>query len=104
MSTSFEATVGGSYEPFDAGVVNWLRRDDQIQAGFWSCTPEEQPDIHEAEFASNETVFIIEGNLEVEIVGGIVHRLGPGDSASFAKGTVGRWKVLTPVKEFFVYS
>ncbi|WP_367301453.1 hypothetical protein [Mycolicibacterium peregrinum] len=33
-----------------------------------------------------------------------MHRLTAGDAASFVKGTVGRWKVVTPVREFFVYS
>jgi uncharacterized cupin superfamily protein len=93
-----------SYEPFEAGVVNWLRQDDEVAAGIWVCRPEEQPGIHEAEFEKNETIYIIEGRVRVEIVGGPTYELGPGDSAAFKKGTVGRWKVLEAVKEFFVYS
>lgn len=102
--SSFQRHANDSYEPFEAGTVNWLRQDDQIQAGFWACTPEQQPNIYEAEFKQNETIYILEGNLEVEIVGGTTHRLGPGDSASFLKGTTGRWKVITPLREFFIYS
>ncbi|WP_111510101.1 cupin domain-containing protein [Mycobacterium kyogaense] len=97
-------TVSGKYGEFDAGVVNWLRQDDQVVSGFWRCTPEEQPDVYEATFATNETVYIIEGRVEVEVVGGPVLDLAAGDSASFVKGTVGRWRVIEPVLEFFVYS
>jgi uncharacterized protein len=100
-STSLDSDT---YEPFEAGVVNWLRKDDQVVAGIWVCRPEEQPGIHEAEFEQNETVYIIEGRVRVEIVDGPTYELTAGDSAAFVKGTVGRWKVLEAVKEFFVYS
>lgn len=93
-----------AYGPFEAGQVAWLRQDDDVVAGIWVCAPEEQQGIHEAEFEKNETIHIIEGRIRVEIVGGATHELGPGDSASFVQGTVGRWKVLEAVKEFFVYS
>ena len=102
---AYSTSVGSdAYEPFEAGVVNWLRRDDDVAAGIWVCRPEEQEGIYEAEFAQNETIYIIEGRVRVEIVGDRTYELGPGDCAAFVKGTVGRWKVLEAVKEFFVYS
>lgn len=91
------------FEPFEAGVVSYLRQDEVI-AGIWVCSPEEQPGIYEAVFAMDETVLILEGKVRVEIVDGPTFELGKGDSASFVKGTTGRWKVLEKVTEFFVYS
>lgn len=93
-----------AYEPFEAGVVQYLRQDDEVTAGIWICSPEEQPGIHEAVFHANETVHILDGRVRVEIVGGPTYELGKGDSASFVRGTTGRWKVLERVTEFFVYS
>lgn len=94
----------GEYEPFEAGVVQYLRKDDEITAGIWVCSPEEQPGIYEAVFDANETVYIIDGRVRVEIVDGPTYELGKGDSAAFFRGTTGRWKVLEKVTEFFVYS
>lgn len=98
------SATSDSFVPFEAGQVNWLRQDDDVQSGVWACTVAEQPDVHEAEFEANETVLILAGRVRVEIVDGPTVELGPGDSASFVKGTVGRWKLLEDVKEFFVYS
>lgn len=93
-----------AFEPFEAGVVQWLRKDDAVASGLWVCRPDEQPGVHEAVFEMNETVYIIEGKVRVEIVDGPTYELSAGDSASFVKGTTGRWKVLEKVTEFFVYS
>jgi uncharacterized cupin superfamily protein len=92
------------YVAFEVGTVNWLRQDDDVSAGIWSCTPEQQIGVHEAEFGQNETIYIIEGHVRVEIVDGPTFDLRAGDTAAFVKGTVGRWQVLEAVKEFFVYS
>ncbi|WP_040167402.1 cupin domain-containing protein [Microbacterium gorillae] len=100
---SHYARRDGEYGEFPAGTVNWLRQDENVLAGYWHCTPEQQPDIYEAEFTTDETIYLIEGKLRVEIVGDATYDLSPGDSASFLKGTVGRWKVLETVTEFFIY-
>lgn len=92
------------WEPFEVGTVKWLRRDDDVQAGVWVCTTEELPNVSEGLFERNETVFILEGRVRVEIVDGPTFELAPGDSASFIKGTTGRWTILESVKEFFIYS
>ena len=98
------AATESRWQPFDVGEVQWLRQDDGVQAGVWRCTPEQQPDVYEARFEMNETVMILEGRVRVEIVDGPTVELGAGDCASFVKGTVGRWSILEPVREFFVYS
>lgn len=102
---AFQISAGtGDYQPFEAGVVQYQRQDDDVVSGIWVCSPAEQPGIHEAEFASNETVYILEGKVRVEIVHGPTYELAKGDAASFVKGTTGRWKVLEKVTGFFVYS
>lgn len=93
-----------SWQPFEVGVVKWLRRDDDVQAGIWACKVEEQPEAHEVTFERNETVLILEGRVRVEVVDGPTLELAAGDTASFVKGTVGRWYVLDDVREFFVYA
>lgn len=104
MSQAFSARVDSdSYVPFEAGAVSWMRQDDAVQSGFWRCTPEEQPDVHEAVFASDETVYIVEGRVDVEVVGDKTYELSAGSSASFLKWTTGRWKVIETVTEFFIY-
>jgi uncharacterized cupin superfamily protein len=30
--------------------------------------------------------------------------LSPGDSASFTKGVMARWRIIEPLRQFFVYS
>lgn len=95
---------GEDWVPFEVGVVRWLRQDDDVTSGIWRCTTEEQSEVHEAEFEMNETVMILKGRVRVEIVDGPTVELGPGDCASFVKGTVGRWTLLDDVEEFFIYS
>lgn len=90
--------------PFEVGVVQWLRQDDDVQAGIWRCTTAEQPEVHEAEFEMNETVMILNGRVRVEIEDGPTVELSAGDTASFVKGTIGRWTLLEDVEEFFIYS
>jgi uncharacterized protein len=90
--------------PFEVGQVKWLRQDDAIQAGIWRCTIQEQSDVYEAIFENHETLMILKGRLRVEVGDGPTVELGPGDSASFVRGTVGRWTVLEDVEEFFIYS
>jgi uncharacterized cupin superfamily protein len=90
-------------EPFSAGQVKWLRNDDATQSGHWRCTVAEQPNVHEAPFPADETVYVLRGRVRVEIVDGPTVELGPGDSASFRRGTIGRWTLLEDFEEFFVY-
>lgn len=67
MPNAFALPKGSAdSEPFEVGVVNWLRQDEDVQAGIWRCTTKEQSDVHEAEFESNETVLILSGRVRVE--------------------------------------
>ncbi len=96
-------------EPFEVGQVQWLRRAGDgdrpgLMAGFWSVTPEEMPPATPHEFPFDETIYIVEGAMRVEVEGGEAVELAEGDSASFNKGTKVLWTIHRPVVEFFVYS
>jgi uncharacterized protein len=96
-------------EPFEVGQVQWLRRPGDgdrpgLMAGFWSVTPEEMPPGTPHEFPFDETIYLLEGAMRVELDGGAALELSEGDSASFNKGTKVAWTIHLPVVEFFVYS
>jgi uncharacterized cupin superfamily protein len=97
-----------SWDPFDAGEVDWLRREDDgdrlLMAGVWRVTPDEVPERTSIEFPHDETLYVIEGEMRVEVEDGPVLELKAGDFASFDRGTKVLWTILAPVREFFVYS
>lgn len=100
----YSSSQADDFEPFEVGVVKWVRRDDDVQAGLWIATPEQQPDPLEITLAGDETIYLLEGRIRVEVIDGPVFELSAGDMASFRKGTTTMWTVIEPVKEFFVLS
>jgi uncharacterized cupin superfamily protein len=96
-------------EPFEVGEVQWLRRPGDgdrpgLMAGFWTVTPEEMPPATPHEFPFDETIYVVEGAMRIEIEGGETLELAEGDTASFNKGAKVAWTIHRPVTEFFVYS
>jgi hypothetical protein len=93
--------------PWGAGRVQWLREDDEIQAGRWRARkgvdiPESSPT---SELARNYTMLVLEGRVRVDIGGAGSVELGSGDSLSLAKGTVTTFSVLSDeYEEFFIHS
>lgn len=106
MTTAYFAaqTDTDGYEPFAAGKIKYLRRDDVVTAGIWVVSPEDAPEVVEIPFAQHESLVVLEGRLKIEVVDGPTFEFGPGDSGSFTKGTVARWHILEPLRKFFVYS
>jgi uncharacterized cupin superfamily protein len=100
----FTAATDEGFVPFDAGVINYVRQDEDVTAGIWVVTPEEAPEVVEVPFPMHETIHVLEGKVEIEVVGGPTFVFGPGDSGSFVKDSVGRWRILEPLRQFFVYS
>ena len=49
-----------------------------------------------------ETVHVLEGSVRIEIAGGPMFELQPGDIASLPAGAVTTWHVTTPFREFWV--
>jgi uncharacterized cupin superfamily protein len=49
-----------------------------------------------------ETVFVLEGEVRIEIADGPTLELKPGDIASYAAGTEMTWHVTRPFKDLYV--
>lgn len=102
------------YEPYDgfdavlagdpAGAVAWLRTasggDGVLYAGMFTVAPS----TFRYAFAGDETVHVLEGDVEISLDGGPSVRLRPGDIASFPKGARSTWTVVAALKKFFVIS
>lgn len=97
------------YEPYFAegkrfGDVHWLRTESggegMLLSGFWRHEPAELP----YEFAGDETVLVLDGEVVIEIAGEASVTLRRGDVASFTKGTTSTWRITQPFKKFFVVS
>jgi uncharacterized cupin superfamily protein len=112
MSEQF--TIAGTIdrtaaEPFEVGVVQWVRRPgeggrDELSAGYWFVSPDETPGPMLVVGHADETVHIVEGRVRIEPEGGEAIELTAGGSASLNKGVPATWTVLEPTVEFFVYS
>ena len=50
-----------------------------------------------------ETVLVLEGRARIEIDGGPTVELGPGDFASFPKGTTMTWHLTLPFREVWFF-
>ncbi|MGO4535042.1 cupin domain-containing protein [Leifsonia sp. 2MCAF36] len=109
--TEFSA---GSYdesalEPFEVGRVQWVRRFGEggrvtSAAGFWVVSPEDAPEPFTVVGEADESIFIFQGRLSLEIDGNPALELGPGAGATLNEGVSTRWTIHEPVVEFFVYS
>ena len=107
-------TVSGSIdrglaEPFEVGTVQWVRRPgsgnrDELSWGFWFITPGQAPEPMLVVGHADETVYIVEGHVRIEVEGQDAIELRPGGAASLNKGVPATWTVLEPTVEFFVYS
>ena len=89
------------------GEVHSLRSDEgeaAYEAGFWRVLGE-LPEPFHYDFESNETIFVLEGEVVIAVDNGRTLELGPGDAASFAAGSSATWRIArTPFKELFVLS
>ena len=98
-----------TWEPFgprDApvGRVRWLAHEDgERLAGVWEIEPAELAPRTRVPMHQREIVYIIEGEVEVDIEGGATLRLGAGDQACFEPGTTTYWTVLASLREHFIY-
>jgi len=84
--------------------VCWLRHTDEpggmLHTGLFTSTA----GVVRCDFTMNETVYCIEGEVSIEVVGGQTVELTPGASASFEKGTSTIWRIPKWFKEIFVLS
>jgi uncharacterized cupin superfamily protein len=93
------------YAPDDetgGGVVQHVfRDDDKMRAGlFWAPMGPGTPEFFE--FEHDEALLVLEGSVEIEIEGGPVFELQPGDMASIRAGVRCAWRERPGFKKFWV--
>ena len=99
-------TIG--WEPFfvgdrQIGEINLIREtlsnsDASLTVALWRSEPQTFPYF----FETDETLFLIEGRLDIGYPDGTTVTLHAGDSISFAKGHDTIWTVHTPSKKLFI--
>jgi uncharacterized protein len=85
------------------GEVYWLRREEgndrSLHVGVWRS----REDLtFEYPFEGHESWYVIQGHMRLEHDSGEIVDLGPGDAASFAKGSSSRGSLKAPFLEFFI--
>ena len=88
--------VGGGAEEhvlFDIGTM---------RAGLTRFTADADPGPLTWVLTQTEVLLVLEGAVRIEIEGGPVLELKPGDMASLPKGAVTRWHLTVPFKEMWV--
>lgn len=104
----FHLSDATEWEPWLAGSVRYLRRPgvdgDEVEAALWRGTQADIPPGTKVRYDRDELLYLISGRLKLEVEGGPVLELAPGDAASFRAGSIVRWTLLTDaIEEFFVY-
>jgi uncharacterized cupin superfamily protein len=66
-------------------------------AGIWQCTG---PGKFRWEYSIDETLYVLEGDAELEY-GGAIHRLTPGTAAFFPAGSLVIWNVPHGIRKTF---
>jgi uncharacterized protein len=72
--------------------------DRAATAGFWSC----DVGTYEFFFDYDEFIYVVEGELLVEEIGGETHALKEGDTAHFPQGVTTIWRVIRKMTKYFV--
>jgi uncharacterized cupin superfamily protein len=103
-----------AYEPYNgfdavlegdpAAAVAWLRTTSAGEGVLYAGTFVVQPSRFRYTFAADESLHVLDGDVEIEIDGGPTVRLRAGDIASFPKGARSTWTVVAALKKFFVIS
>jgi len=106
---AMSSTEASEWEPFMVdgtaiGEVHWVRSEGAegaaLAVGLWRSEPQSFP----YPFGADETIHALDGELLIELDSGESVTLKPGDIASFTKGTMSTWTVVTPFKKLFVIS
>jgi len=99
-------------EPYDVGHGNmlgrvfWIRNEPNLQVGIWSVN---QDDLRTPPapyvFTGDETILVLEGEVEVDVEPGTKVHLRTGGIASFKKGATSQWNIISDeYKEVFIYA
>ncbi|WP_159699000.1 cupin domain-containing protein [Arthrobacter sp. 18067] len=88
------------------GEVHFFRDDNAHQrlnrVAVWRLTAEQVPYESPYDFRSDETILILEGELEMTFEDGTVQVLRTGDVVSVLAGTRTTWRINSPFKKFVV--
>jgi uncharacterized cupin superfamily protein len=99
------------YVPFmtdhgQEGEVHWVRTEGSdgvtMKAGIWRAAPGDIPENMPVTFVGSETLFVLEGQLDIDIESGESVSLTTGDIVNFEKGTESVWKLRSPFKALMV--
>lgn len=99
------------YEPLEIhgqphGEVHWVRNEElergPYRAAIWRLTDDHLPYESPYEFRCDETVCILEGEVEITFADGETLLLAEGDVISVARGTRSQWKITKPFKKLVV--
>ncbi|WP_343959750.1 cupin domain-containing protein, partial [Yaniella flava] len=88
-------------ENTSVGEISWIK-DGRVQ--FWRGTQQNCPQTVPYPIALEETVYVIEGNADVEFEDGTVHRLNPGDVATFEQGAQTTWTFIFPFVKVAIFA
>lgn len=83
--------------PVACGVIVAQSPDKRVSSGFWSCSPGE----FNWQFTWDEFVHVLDGKVTIT-QNGRTHTLAAGDVAHFPLGAQTVWRVVRPVRKFFV--
>lgn len=87
-----------------AAGVAWLRTTATGDATLYAGIFVVQPSRFRYDFAHDECLHVIEGEVEIAVEGEDPVRLAAGDVAAFSAGTTSTWTVHAPLRKFFVIS
>lgn len=90
-------------DPEVGGMTHVLRESEGLQCGIW-WSPDDLQAPEAFEFPHDETIVVLEGQVEIQIEDGPTLNLKPGSIASFRKGVRSTWLPTPGFKEFWVYS
>ena len=100
------------YEPFDgfdavidsdpAARFAWLRTGSAGEGVLYTGMFTAEPSTFRYTFGGDESFHVLDGDFDIAVDGGEVVTLGPGELASFAKGTTSTWTIRAALRKFFV--
>ncbi|WP_030256197.1 cupin domain-containing protein [Streptomyces violens] len=85
-----------SGEPVVTGKVLWESPDGKQVRGIWQITPGVVTDIE-----ANELFVVVSGRATIEVEGGSVLEVGPGDACFLREGDRTRWTVHQTLRKAY---
>jgi len=84
-------------QPAAAGSVVSRSKDGCVLRGLWDCTPGR----FRWEWTYDETLVVLYGRARVQVDGGPLVEIGPGDFAWFERGQKATWETIEHLRKAF---